>query len=335
MNRRNRCSLILLLLASVFIVAAKPDARAQGSHTLEGRVMLPNGGQPQAPVRVTLTFNGRRVHENFTDLSGRFTFSGLSGGTYQLTAEGDGTTFETTTVRANVNAFGSMPQSFTQNIQLRPKADNSFAATIGTISAEEIDPEVPSAARDKYRQGLKSAADKPEQAVKLFQEAVEAYPSFYAASLALAEQYAKLRRYDEALLAFRRASEIKPDRAEAYVGVGITLVNQKRYDEGARLLRGIVELDKNFAPAYLPLGYAEMMTGDYRAAECHLLRAYELSKAALAHVYLANVYEQLGEPAKAIEHLQAYLKENPQTSNADAVRGAIEKLRKKTKDKKP
>ena len=99
-------------------------------------------------------------------------------------------------------------------------------------------------------------------------------------------------------------------------------------------MRGVVELDKDLPGAYLPLGYAEMMTGDHAAAERHLLRALELGRPALAHVYLAHVYEQTGEPAKAVEHLEAYLKEYPQTPNAGVVRGAIEKLRKKLKSAK-
>ncbi|HEU4795602.1 MAG TPA: carboxypeptidase-like regulatory domain-containing protein, partial [Pyrinomonadaceae bacterium] len=87
---------------------------------LEGKVISPSGTQPTNPVRVKLTFNGRAINETFSDLSGRFSFPGLARGRYQLTAEGDGVTFETTTIYADVSAFGSSSQSFTQDIQLRP-----------------------------------------------------------------------------------------------------------------------------------------------------------------------------------------------------------------------
>jgi len=316
-------------LACLLIFAAAAAALAQGAHTLEGRVALPGGAQPTNPVKVTLTFGGRRIHETFTDLSGRFSFNGLRSGVYLLTAEGDGLTFETTAARAEITAFGSTAQSFTQNIQLRPKAGAAIPPA-GTVAAEEFDPEVPERARALYRQGARSAADgKPEQAAAQFREAAAAHPAFYAAHLALAEQYVKLQRPEEALASYRRAGELKPDRAEPYVGVGVTLVTQKRYEEGIRLLRGVIEVDKNLAAPYLSLGYAEMMTGELRAAEKHLLRALELARPPLAHVYLANVYEQLDQPARAVEHLQSYLKGNPNAPQAAAVRGAIEKLRKK------
>jgi tetratricopeptide (TPR) repeat protein len=321
-------------LACLALVLAAAAAQAQGSHTLEGRVVLPGGSQPTNPVRVTLTLSGRRIHETFTDLSGRFVFNGLRNGSYQLSAEGDGISFVTTTVRAEITAFGPTAQSFTQNVQLRAKAGAPIPPA-GTVSAEEFDPEVPERARELYRQAAKSAAaDKPEQAAKQFREALDAHPNFYAAQLALADLFMKLQRHDEALAAYRRAGELKPDRPEPYVGVGVTLVNQKRYEEGIRILRGLIEVDKNLAAPYLSLGYAEMMTGELPAAEEHLRRALELGRPPIAHVYLANVYEQLGQFAKAVEHLQAYLKESPNAPQAAAVRGAVEKLRKKAKDKK-
>lgn len=330
MFRSLAARLVFLCLA----LTLSASARAQGTNTLEGRVALPSGAQPAQPVRVTLTQGGRRLFETFTDLSGRFTFTGLSGGAYQLTAEGDGRTFETTSAPVEVNSFGGGAQTFSQNIQLRPKAGSALAPA-SSVTAEEIDPEVPERARERFRKGVQSAADnKSEQAVKLFREAIGEHERFYAAHLALAEQLSKLQRYDEALAAYRKAGELKPDRPEPYVGVGVTLVSQKRYDEGIRMLRGVLEVDKNLAAPHLSLGYAEMMVADYRSAEEHLLRALELGRTPLAHVYLANVYEQTGEPARAAAQLEAYLKENPDSPQKEAVRAAIDKLHRKIKEKK-
>jgi Tfp pilus assembly protein PilF len=320
-----------LALVCFALLSIAAGAHAQGINSIEGRVSLPSGVQPSQPVRITLTLSGRRIYETFTDLSGRFVFSGLGRGTYQVTAEGDSRTFETTSAQVDVTGFGGGGQGFTQNIQLRPKA-GAVIPPASSVAVEEIDPGVPDEAKDKFRQGVKSAADnKPEQAVKLLQEAVKAHESFYAANMLLAGQLSKLQRYDEAIAAYRKASELKPDRAEAYVGIGVALVSQKRYEEGIRMLRGVIEVDRELPAPYLSLGYAEMMMGDYKSSEEHLLRALELGKPTLAHVYLANVYEQTGEPLKAVAQLEAYLKENPNSPQAEAVRTAIEKLRKKAK----
>ncbi|HJQ31764.1 MAG TPA: tetratricopeptide repeat protein [Pyrinomonadaceae bacterium] len=323
---------LLAVFALPWLLLSVPAAaRAQGQFSLEGRVVLPSGGQPTQPVRVSLTQSGRRINETFTDLSGRFYFSGLGSGTYQLSAEGDGREFETTSVPVEIGTFGG--QTATQNIQLRAKA-GAAVPPAASVAAEEIDPGVPDEAKAKFREGVKEAAEgKHVQAARALQEAVNAHPSFYAAHLALAEQLSQLGRYDEALAAYRKASELKPDRAEPYVGVGVTLVSEGRYEEGIKLLRGIIEVDKNLPGPYLSLGFAEMQTRDYEAAREHLLRAIELGRPALAHVYLANVYEQTGKYAEAVAQLEAYLKENPDSPQRDNVRAAIEKLKGKAKKK--
>ncbi|HXG91202.1 MAG TPA: tetratricopeptide repeat protein [Blastocatellia bacterium] len=322
------------IFAFIALLAAASAAQAQGVHALQGKVVLPNGAAPNNSVKVTLTFNGIRVYEVFTDLSGRFSFSGLHKGTYQLTAEGDGQTFETTTVYAEVAAFGNAPQVFTQNIQLRPKRGQTTPRT-GIVSVESLDASIPERARKELQQGVKLAAEnQPEKAIKHFQEAIAIHPSLYSAHAGMGEQLSKLRRYDEAAAAYQKAIEIKPDRAEAYTGLGTVLVKQKKYGEALAPLRRSIELEKQSSTPYLLLGLSEMMTGDYQSAESDLLRAYEIGKPTVAHIYLANLYDLRGEPEKAIEQLQAFLKENPETPDSRQIREVIERLRKQASSKK-
>ena len=139
-------------LSLILCSRQRPFVFAQGANVLEGKVVTPSGTQPTNPVRVKLTFNGRAIHETFTDLSGRFSFPGLSRGTYQLTAEGDGITFETTSVYAEISAFGSSAQSFTQDIQLRPIIRKPTQQP-GVINAFTQD--VPAAAKQALEAGPK------------------------------------------------------------------------------------------------------------------------------------------------------------------------------------
>jgi tetratricopeptide (TPR) repeat protein len=329
-----KSSLARIVYVCAAVLIASLSCYGQGVHTLQGKVMFPNGAPPSNSVRVTLTFNNMSVYETFTDLSGRFSFTGLHRGMYQLTAEGDDRTFETTRVSAEIAAYGSAPQTFTQNIQLRLKAGKAIPPA-GATSVEALDPNVPRSAREAYEKGVKRAADnKPEQAVKLLQEAIAAYPQFYSAHTALAEQYDKLKRFTEAEAAYQEAIKLKSDRAEAHVGLGVVLVKQKRYAEAILPLRRSLEIEKQSSAPYLFLGLAEMMTGDYQAAEPDLLRAYEIGRPTLAHIYLANLYDLRHEPAKAIEQLQAFLKENPETPNSRQIREAIDKLRRQVANEK-
>lgn len=324
-------NIIRSVFITVAILIAAAPALAQGQHTLQGRVLFPNGMSPSNPVKVTLTFNGRRVYESFTDLSGRFNFSGLGRGTYQLSAEGDGETFENTSVYADVSAYGTAPQTFTQNIQLTPKRAKQVVAA-AVVSADSADANMPERARKAYEKGVKSAdSNKAEEAIKHLQESILTYPKFYPAHILMGEQYGKLQRYDEAVTAYQKAIELNGAAADGHVGLGVTFVKQKRYGEAIAPLRKGLELEKQSATPYLFLGLAEMFTGDYAAAEVNLLRAYEIGKLAMAHLYLANLYELKGEPAKAIDQLKAFLKENPNLNEARKadIQQAIEKLQKR------
>jgi len=84
------------------------------------------------------------------------------------------------------------------------------------------------------------------------------------------------------------------------------LVKQKKYVDAIPPLRRSLEIERNSSTPYLFLGLAEMITGDYQSSEKDLLRAYEIGKPGLAHIYLANLYELKHEPAKAIDHLKAF-----------------------------
>jgi tetratricopeptide (TPR) repeat protein len=256
-------------------------------------------------------------------------------GTYQLKAEGDGQTFETTTVYADITAYGSAPQNFTQNIQLTPKQVKQVPSA-GVISVDASEANMPERAMKAYEKAVKSAdGNKPDDAIKHLRESIQAHPNFYAAYVLLGEQYGKLQRYDEASAAYQKGIELKSDGADAYVGLGVTFVKQKKYNEAIAPLRKGVELNKQTSTPYLFLGLAEMFTGDYAAAEADLLRAYEVGKLAMAHLYLANLYEQTGNPAKAIDHLKAFLKVTPNLNEARQadIRQAIDKLQKKVAGK--
>ena len=79
-----------------------------------------------------------------------------------------------------------------------------------------------------------------------------------------------------------------------------------------------------------------MMTGDFDSSEADLVRAYDIDKPALASLYLANLYELKGEPARAITQLKRFLDDNPNLPDERKaqIRAAIEKLRKRVEGKK-
>jgi len=335
------------LLAIMFLFGSALVVPAQGGNTLQGRVVAPNGSQPTNPVRVTLTFNGRRLYETFTDLSGRFSFAGVGAGTYQLTAEGDGQSFVTTSITAQVSAFGAAPQLFTQDIQLRPLIGKSLQPS-GVVSG--FDQPIPKTARQAFDRAMKLGSEgKLDEAIDKMKEAVKEFPDYFEAHLQLGNQLMKSGRLEEALAELDRAREIYAKDERLYQSFGLLLMRQKNYgvavavfSEAARLNPANAVNLMMKATALIYQAYAmspSASAGDasdrqhvLARADAAIAEASNLSdkKVKPDHLTLAMFYEMKGEPTRSATELEAYLQENPKARNAGDLRKLIDKLRSTT-----
>ncbi len=332
------------LSSFVLLVFAIGPVFAQGAQSLQGKVIAPNGSAPVQPIKVTLTFSGRRIYETFTDLSGNFSFSGLRNGTYELTAEGDGVTFETTSVYAEVAAFGGSAQSFTQNIQLRSKQANA-APPPGVISAFKQD--VPKVARETLERAKKMADQgKVELALSLMREAIKLFSEYFEAHLELGNELLQTGQFDEAIAELDQARKINPNDDRTYQSFGLVLMQQQKYSiavgvfaEASRLnpsnpmnplMRAIALIHQasTIEPTQSAIARSDREFLLARA-EVALTQASDLSgkKLTADHLSLAMFYEMKGENARAADELEQHLRKNPNVKNADSIRAAIKKLR--------
>lgn len=330
-----RARTLLVFLAVLFTSSASALAQS----VLQGRVITPSGMQPTAPVRVKLTFNGRPIHETFSDLSGRFSFPGLSHGTYQLTADGDGLTFETTTVYAEIAAFGGPGQTFTQDIQLRPIAHKP-APQPGVVNAFSL--AVPQAAQEALAQGVKLADEgKTDAAIENMRNAIKIFPEYFDAHLQLGNVFLKLEKFDEAIAELDLARQINPNDERAYQSFGLLLMKQKNFAVAVAVFAEAARLNPSnpnnqvmraTALIHQAAGAADDRSLLLGRAERAISHAASLSenKSRPDSLTLALFYELKGEPAKAAEELESYVQKNPQLKNSEPLKNEIKRLREKS-----
>jgi len=327
------------LLAFLFIFF---PVTTSAQNVLEGKVIAPDGTQPTQPVRVRLTYNGRLILETFTDLSGRFTFPGIGRGTYQITAEGDGRTFQTTSVSADVTAFGSAPQSFTQDIQLRPLPRKAITQP-GVVDAFRQD--VPAGAREAFSEGMKLLdSGKRDEAIEKMRQAIAIFPKYFDAHLQLGNLFLKTGRAADAIAELDLAREINANDERTYQSFGVLMLNQKNYPvavavfaEAARLnpSNPVNALMRGTALIYQAAALNETNSTERQPllnrAEEALGQALNLSdnKMKPDAPTLALFFEMKGEPERAAAELEAYLKKAPQSKNAAALKSEIKRLREK------
>ena len=338
------------VLAFLLLFGSALPAYAQGAHTLQGRVVTPDGNQPVNPVKVTLTFNGRRIYETFTDLSGRFSFTGLARGRYQVTAEGDGQSFDTTSVYADVSAFGSAPQLFTQDVQLRPLPGKPLQRA-GVVNSFSQD--VPKSARAALERGIElTGKGQAEAAIMKIQEAIKVFPEYFEAHFQLGNQFLKTGRFAEAISQLDRARQINPNDERVYQSFGLVLMQQKNhavavavFSEAARLnpvnpFNALMRATALIHQAYaIAPSSSDTAASDRQyilsRAEISLTQAANLSdkKAKADHLTLAMFYEMKGDYTRAAKELEGYLQENPNAKNADSLQTIIKRLRSNSDNK--
>jgi tetratricopeptide (TPR) repeat protein len=327
-----RFALFLFLYLASFSFAF-----AQGANVLEGKVITPSGIQPTHPVRVKITMNGRPIYETFTDLSGRFSFPGLSRGTYQLTAEGDGRTFETTTVAADIPAFGTGAQGFTQDIQLRPISHKPNAQP-GVVNA--FSQNVPPAAKQALDVGIKLAEEgNTEAAIENMRKAIQVFPQYFDAHLQLGNVLLKIDQLQESIAELDKAREINPNDERAYQSCGLLLMKQRNYAVAVAIFAEAARLNPEN-----PLNAVMRATAlIHQAAGSEAERSTLLSRAEIAlnqastlsenkvkpdAMTMAMFYEMKGEPERAAAELEAYLKKTS-LKNPAPIQNEIKRLREK------
>lgn len=120
--------------------------------------------------------------------------------------------------------------------------------------------------------------------------------------------YAAAGKPDQALRLFNRAIEQEPQRSEHYFAKGLLLANQKHYVEAESTIRSGIKVSPDSAVGYYYLGRISVEARDFDKATTHFEQAVTLNAAfEPAYVALGSVYEAKQDRDKAIGIYRRYL----------------------------
>jgi tetratricopeptide (TPR) repeat protein len=112
-------------------------------------------------------------------------------------------------------------------------------------------------------------ANRPSDAIPLFQKALILEPGNPLLWLNLGIAQHRLGEYDEAEQSFQRCRAIDDDCAEAWSALGLLLYEQERYEEAEAYYRGALSRDDTGARCWNNLGVLYFSEGGYdEAREC-------------------------------------------------------------------
>jgi adenylate cyclase len=132
--------------------------------------------------------------------------------------------------------------------------------------------------------------------------------------------YLRQKRYKEAIAEGKKATELGPTNAHAYLFLAVTMNTVGRFDDAIPLVKRAMRVHPYYPAYYLMwLGSAYRMTGRYDEALTVYKQLLDRSlkgefPAFAGHLFLAEVYAELGQDEKARTHAAEVLRLNAEFS---------------------
>jgi tetratricopeptide (TPR) repeat protein len=267
------------------------------------------------------TSTGTLVDQGTTDSTGRFRFTRLRQGQYRVSAAAAGLVSQP----QYVDISRSSPRVHVL-IQLDPEVP-TFAPRERT---GVIDARVPPEAKAALDRGRAAQTNKQSDvAISQFKKAIEIYPDFYDAHIALARLYMDTGEWDKAEAGLRQALRINPKAVAPMVSLGEVYRRAKRYQEGVKVLEEALKVDTNSWESNFTLGRIYWELKDIVKAGRYVARSLELEpNIAEAHLLAGNIFIRAGLPSNALIEYEEYLRLAPSGEFAAQTQTLVDKLKK-------
>jgi predicted Zn-dependent protease len=138
------------------------------------------------------------------------------------------------------------------------------------------------------------------KAIPPLQRAVEKSPDDVLGRYELAQAFVKTSRWEEAVPHLEVVADRTPQSAEMHFNLAVACMKTNRMPEAVKAFQDTIKLEPDNFRANLLLGRLYGMQQDGKSALPYLLAAAKIDpKSVEAHMFLANVYIELGQAQKA------------------------------------
>jgi tetratricopeptide (TPR) repeat protein len=308
-------------LIALLICAASVNAQTQNEQRLRpmkiivisGRVSLTND-RPATQARVKLSSSTGISRETLTSDSGRYEFTEVPSGTYNLTAISlaDSTL---TSDSVGIDTSQSVTGIMNVNLSLSATATRMGGRNRpGVITAAEAEQKVPKEARKAFRHAMDlKNSSQTNEALASFERALELYPDYFQALAERGDLYITKRELAKAAVDFARALKLNDRYEPALRGMGYCKLEGGEFAEAAKYLEQAAIADPGNATTHMLLGIANLSLDRREEARHALQQALKIDglRAIRAHIHLANLYAREHQYRKAADELHIYIESVP------------------------
>jgi tetratricopeptide (TPR) repeat protein len=322
----------VLLLVGIYLTFLGPSTKAirpssvyvAQANSITGYVFDDQrNGIPDMQVEL-LTDVDSVIQRTKTDSSGLYGFRRLTTGVFQVRIQTYGTNYIGQTQRVQLERRDAFEQV---DFMLSAKRSTSTSATPGAIFVQEV----PQQARKEFERGvmLLRKNDQRAEALEKIQLAIELFPSYYEALELLGNEYVKDGKYNEAVPVLTKALEVNKRAYHSLYALSVAQYNLKLLPEAVDQMRRAITLNQSSINANLWLGMLLRYSSKLDEAETYLKQADHLasSKSADAHWQLALLYDKLKRHKEAADHLEMFLKVQPDSKDAESIKKLIQRFR--------
>ena len=316
-------SFMLMIFTSAWF--DRPTLAQSGGHILYGDVKVDeskSAGVNQLSYDLILYSLSRQVVARQTVSSnGRYRFSNLPSGVYDLAVESE----NTEVARIRVELASPLPIDQRQDIALELRAPLGASAKPASISVEDYYKRMP--ANQKLFDKAQAATDKKKylEAVALFNEILASDPKDFQAWTELGTVYLIEQKPTEAEKAYANAIDIRPGFFLALMNLGRVRIMQKNFEGAIEPLTAAVKIQPTSAEANYYLGESYLQIKKGSKAVGYLNEAIKLDPVgrADAHLRLATLYNAVGMKDKAAIEYEEFLKKKPDYPDSKKLRDYI------------
>jgi tetratricopeptide (TPR) repeat protein len=195
-------------------------------------------------------------------------------------------------------------------LRARPASNSAAPATpAGNAVAVPVSQlRIPSEAIKEFERYQKAfhSGDVPTS-VEHLQKALQIFPDFIQAHIALGLRFIQLGEYQKALIEHEAALSLDPRSAQAHQDLSLTLLLLNRYQEAEAEARQSLDIDSQAVASHYALGRALIAQGRATPEAVEMLRQSE-NVFPNASLVLAQIHFAAGQTDQTIAELRNYLR---------------------------
>jgi len=287
-------------------------------------VVYPNERSVPQGVSVTvLSTSGANIAQYFTNSEGEVTFADLRPGSYIIKVSGpDVQDFSTNPLY--LDRFQSPRQEW---VHVQPKETGTSTSTQPMIAAADLN--IPGNAKKEFDQANEALAKSDiRKAIEKYQKAIHIYPQYSMAYNNLGAAYMHANDEAEAREAFAKAIEINPRLSAANANLARLQIRDKKYSDAVPLLQRALASNPDDPELLLLMANAQYRSGQFALAATYARKVHtsEHHKFPVAHLVAGNALEMQHKPDEARAEYELFLKEAPDSDDAELARQGLARL---------